>query len=101
MRGCWRNSRRWPRALVRRAIAACWRWCGTPRIPRRCWPRAPGKVRSRSRRAGTGGFGYDPLFVPRGFDQTVAQLPLAVKNRLSHRAVALALLVRELSRVGS
>ncbi len=51
--------------------------------------------------AGTGGFGYDPLFVPRGFDQTVAQLPLAVKNRLSHRAVALALLVRELSRVGS
>ncbi len=51
--------------------------------------------------AGTGGFGYDSLFVPRGFDQTVAQLPLAVKNRLSHRAVALALLVRELSRVGS
>jgi XTP/dITP diphosphohydrolase len=50
--------------------------------------------------AGTGGFGYDPLFVPRGFDQTVAQLPLAIKNRLSHRAVALALLVRELSRAG-
>ena len=51
--------------------------------------------------AGTGGFGYDPLFVPRGFDQTVAQLPLVIKNRLSHRAVALALLVRELSGAGS
>jgi XTP/dITP diphosphohydrolase len=48
--------------------------------------------------AGSGGFGYDPLFVPRGFDQTVAQLPAAVKNRLSHRAVALAMLARELAR---
>jgi XTP/dITP diphosphohydrolase len=48
--------------------------------------------------AGSGGFGYDPLFVPRGFDQTVAQLPRAVKNRLSHRAVALAMLARELAR---
>lgn len=50
--------------------------------------------------AGSGGFGYDPLFIPRGFDQTVAQLPLAVKNRLSHRAMALATLVRELARAG-
>ena len=38
---------------------------------------------------GTGGFGYDPLFVPDGFDQTFAELPSAVKNRLSHRARAL------------
>jgi XTP/dITP diphosphohydrolase len=51
--------------------------------------------------AGTGGFGYDPLFVPRGFEQTVAQLPLAVKNRLSHRAMALSTLVRELARAGA
>ncbi len=50
--------------------------------------------------AGTGGFGYDPLFVPRGFEQTVAQLPPAVKNRLSHRAVAVAVLARELVRAG-
>jgi len=38
---------------------------------------------------GDGGFGYDPLFVPDGFDQTFAELGPAVKNRLSHRARAL------------
>ena len=39
--------------------------------------------------AGSGGFGYDAWFIPRGFDCTAAQLPLAEKNALSHRAVAL------------
>lgn len=38
---------------------------------------------------GEGGFGYDPLFVPDGFDQTFAELGEEVKNRLSHRARAL------------
>jgi XTP/dITP diphosphohydrolase len=38
---------------------------------------------------GSGGFGYDPLFVPEGFEQTFAELGEAVKNRLSHRARAL------------
>lgn len=40
--------------------------------------------------SGQGGFGYDPLFVPDGFDESFAQLGEAVKNRLSHRAKALA-----------
>jgi XTP/dITP diphosphohydrolase len=39
---------------------------------------------------GEHGFGYDPLFIPEGFDQTFAELGAAVKNRLSHRARALA-----------
>jgi XTP/dITP diphosphohydrolase len=39
---------------------------------------------------GQGGFGYDPLFIPDGFTQSFAELGDAVKNRLSHRAQALA-----------
>ncbi len=38
---------------------------------------------------GQGGFGYDPLFIPGGFDQSFAELGEAVKDRISHRARAL------------
>ena len=38
---------------------------------------------------GDGGFGYDPLFVPDGFDRTFAELGEQVKNGLSHRAHAM------------
>jgi XTP/dITP diphosphohydrolase len=38
---------------------------------------------------GSGGFGYDPLFVPDGFDQTFAELADSIKNQISHRARAL------------
>jgi XTP/dITP diphosphohydrolase len=39
--------------------------------------------------SGRGGFGYDPLFVPQGYDVSFAELGEEVKNRLSHRAKAL------------
>jgi XTP/dITP diphosphohydrolase len=38
---------------------------------------------------GSGGFGYDPLFVVGNGPKTAAELPESVKNRESHRAVAL------------
>jgi XTP/dITP diphosphohydrolase len=54
--------------------------------------------RIATRPAGSGGFGYDPLFVPEGHDVTAAELPAARKNALSHRAKALAALRAQLER---
>jgi XTP/dITP diphosphohydrolase len=45
---------------------------------------------------GKGGFGYDPLFFPAGYDQTFGELSEEVKNRLSHRARALELMKKAL-----
>jgi XTP/dITP diphosphohydrolase len=49
---------------------------------------------------GTGGFGYDPIFVPAGLHRTAAQLEPADKNEHSHRAQALRALVAVLEEKG-
>ncbi len=45
---------------------------------------------------GSGGFGYDPLFLPSGFDRTAAEFSPAQKNALSHRGQALRALAAKL-----
>jgi len=42
---------------------------------------------------GSNGFGYDPVFVPEGYDHTFAEMDLAEKNKISHRARAVAKLI--------
>ena len=46
-----------------------------------------GRIADKPR--GDGGFGYDPIFVPDGFEQTFGELPTEVKNTISHRAEAI------------
>jgi XTP/dITP diphosphohydrolase len=55
--------------------------------------------RIRWKASGTGGFGYDPLFAPEGYEQTFAELGGEVKNMISHRAKALDQVKRFLSQV--
>ncbi len=49
---------------------------------------------------GEGGFGYDPIFIPEGFEKTFGELPESVKNSFSHRARAFALLNKRLKEKG-
>ena len=44
----------------------------------------------RNERVGTAGFGYDPIFQPDGYTKTFAEMSLAEKNKISHRAIAMA-----------
>ncbi|MCL2107372.1 MAG: RdgB/HAM1 family non-canonical purine NTP pyrophosphatase [Oscillospiraceae bacterium] len=45
--------------------------------------------------AGSGGFGYDPVFIPNGFMHTMAQLSFEEKDAVSHRGRALTLLAKK------
>ena len=49
------------------------------------------------KKKGINGFGYDPIFVPEGFDKTFAQMTIYEKGKISHRGLAVSKLIRFLS----
>lgn len=57
--------------------------------------------RITQRESGSGGFGYDSIFQPKGFSETFGQLPATTKQRISHRARAVARIKPRISRLVS
>ncbi len=60
---------------------------------------AEGKITKS--KSGQKGFGYDPIFQPKGYDKTFAELPLEVKNEISHRGKAIKQLIAYLHKLPS
>ena len=56
------------------------------------------KGQIRMEKAGTEGFGYDPIFEPEGYDITFAEMDAATKNKISHRGKAIRELIAFLER---
>ena len=51
-----------------------------------------------TKKIGTGGFGYDPIFKPHGFSKTLGEMSMEEKNQISHRAMAIQKLIHFLKK---
>lgn len=74
---------KWPKGMLRRPVNGAHVSGGIVALTRGIWQ---GRIAERAK--GHRGFGYDPLFLVSRFGKTVAELPAALKARLSHRAKA-------------
>lgn len=72
------------RARFVSCIAAVFPWDGEPVVCQRYCDGSLAKVP-----AGKSGFGYDPIFIPDGYDMTFAELGDSIKTKISHRALAI------------
>ena len=72
--------------------------CGPGGVERQFEGLCAGSLLRRPR--GAGGFGYDPLFVPDGYEMTMAEMPRELKNRIGHRGRAWAAFAAWLAALG-
>lgn len=87
------HPRPWKAAFVCAAVAA---------LPGRVVAEATGRIGGEilPTPRGTGGFGYDPVFLVDGTGNTMAELPAEEKNRISHRGQAIRALIADLRNQG-
>lgn len=84
------------RARFRTVISLIQREGDNPRCTREYEFEGIVNGRIATERHGTEGFGYDPIFIPDGYDKSFAELGEDIKNRISHRAKATAMLATHL-----
>ena len=88
----WRaSSKNWATPTGAPISSRCWPWHGPMAAEMLFRGEVHGRLTFPPR--GERGFGYDPLFVPDGYDETFGEMDPAVKHRISHRARAFEKLV--------
>jgi XTP/dITP diphosphohydrolase len=78
------------------AFRSCFGYYDPKKGPRLAKGECKGSISKEMR--GSGGFGFDPIFIPEGDDRTYAQIPLDEKNQISHRGRSMKVLVELLKK---